>query len=132
VGYDATEADRIGHTRIGERHALAESDASWRVPRRARFRPHRTVEVAIVIDNLSVTGAGVRAPADVFVRLGEVVDLRLGEHWGQVRVMRCRKTDDVAIRYWGVEFLPSGNEFGAELSRRLDIYSAVHDDQMRD
>jgi hypothetical protein len=132
VGYDPTSPDRLGHTRIGERHALAERDASWRVPQRTRFRPHRVTEIEIVIDNLSVTGAGVRAPADVFVRLGEVVDLRLGEHWGQVQVMRCRKTDDPATRYWGVEFLPSGNDFSAELSRRLDIFSAVHLDPMRD
>jgi hypothetical protein len=117
---------------MGERHALAESNASWRVPQRTRFRPARVVEIDIVIDNLSVTGAGVRAPADVFVRLGQVVDLRLGEHWGQVQVMRCRRTEDPAIRYWGVEFLPSGNDFGAELSRRLDVFSAVHYDQMRD
>jgi hypothetical protein len=132
VAFDPTDPDdHPGHTRIGERHTLAESDASWRVPRRTRFRPHRIVEVEIIIDNLSVTGAGVRAPADVFVRLGQVVDLRLGEHWGQVRVTRCRRTEDPDVRYWGVEFLSSGNDFSAELSARLDAFSAVHHDQMR-
>jgi ribosomal 50S subunit-recycling heat shock protein len=104
----------------------------WRVVKRARFRPSKVVEVDVLIDNLSVTGAGVLSPADTFVKLGQVVDIRLGNHWGQVRVMRCRATDDPAVRYWGVEFLDNDNEFSAELSRRLDRYSAVHGEQMRD
>jgi hypothetical protein len=85
----------------------------------------------IVIDNLSVTGAGVRSSASAFVRLGEVVDLRLGRHWGEVKIMRCRTTSDPSIRYWGVEFLDNSPDFSLELSRRLAIYSAVHGDQMR-
>jgi hypothetical protein len=109
-----------------------EAGVVWRVVKRTRFRPSKVIEVDVVIDNLSVTGAGVLSPADTFVKLGQVVDLRLGRHWGQVRVLHCRATDDPAVRYWGVEFLDNDNAFAAELSRRLAIYSSVHGEQMRD
>ena len=103
------------------------------MPQRTRFRPTKVVEVPIVIDNLSVTGAGVQSAANSFVRLGQIVDLRLGSHWGRVQVMRCSETDDPQVRYWGVEFVESSNEFLEELSARLAAFSAVHEGQaMRD
>jgi hypothetical protein len=133
VGYDLPGVDQSDHHRIGERHTLHETGAAWRVPQRTRFRPAKMVEVPIVIDNLSVTGAGVQSAANSFVRLGQVVELRLGQHWGRVQVMRCRETDDPQVRYWGVEFVESSNEFLEELSARLAAFSAVHEGQvMRD
>lgn len=129
---DPQSADRSADGRLGERHVLHEGGAAWRVPQRARFRKPKTAVVDVVIDNLSVTGAGILSPADTFVRLKQVVELRLGEHWGLVKVLRCRSTDDPAVRYWGVEFLDNDNDFADELSRRLDAYSAVHGQSMRD
>lgn len=130
MGYNVQDSGATGHTRMGQRHALHEGGAAWRVPKRARFRPTRVVEMDVVIDNLSVTGAGITSAADAFVRLGQVVELRLGDHWGRVQVMRCRATDDPRIRYWGVEFLDSDRDFTEELSRRLAAYSRVADDRM--
>lgn len=124
---------RLGQQRIGNRLLLEGVLATWRVQRAGRFGRVKEVDREAVIDNISVTGAGILLLADPADQLGDVVDLCIGGVWGKIQIRRYQPTADDAVSFWGVEFLrPSGpfNQVISEIIGAESLVTAV--DEMRD
>jgi len=123
---------RLGQQRIGSRLYLDGVRATWRVERAGRFGRVKQLDREAVIDNISVTGAGILLLADPADQIGDVVDLCVSDAWGKIQVRRYQPTGDDAVSFWGVEFLRPDGAFNAAISEIISAQSMVGaDDEMR-
>lgn len=125
---------RLGQQRIGHRLHVDGTTITWRVQRPGRFGRMKPFDREAVIDNISVTGAGILLLTDPRDQIGEVVDVRIGEAWGRLIVRRYAPTGDPAVSFWGVEFIRPEGDFHAtiaEIIRREDASAVESDDDMR-
>ena len=94
--------------RIGERRRVEAVVVRWRSAeaRRgfaARFRG--PVGGEVVLDNLSVTGAGFIGPVDNGMTMNLHLEVELGGEWGLVQLARIRPSNSPGQKYYGVAFL---------------------------
>ena len=108
---------QITNQRIGDRIPVYVDGVEWQpvAPRRSLFkRPRLTARVVEV----SVSGAGILAPAEPHVPLGQIVTIVLNDRAGTVHVRRRERTTDPATLRYGVEFVSLDNPL-AELAKAL-------------
>jgi hypothetical protein len=123
---------RLGQQRIGNRLYLDGVRATWSVQRAGRFGRVKQLDREAVVDNLSVTGAGILLLADPADQIGDVVDLCISGAWGKILVRRYQPTGDDAVSFWGVEFIRPDGPFNAAISAIIGSQSLVGaDDEMR-
>ncbi len=107
--------EQITNQRIGDRILVDVDGAEWQpaAQRRSLFkRPQLTARVVEV----SVSGAGILAPAEPHVPLGQIVTIVLNGKAGTVYVRRRERTADPATLRYGVEFVSLDNPL-AELAK---------------
>lgn len=99
---------QITNQRIGDRVPVDVDGVEWQPagPRRSRFK--RTRLVARIVE-VSVSGAGILAPAEPHVPLGQIVTIVLNGRQGSVCVRRRERTADPAVIRYGVEFVSLDN-----------------------
>ncbi|MCU1452956.1 MAG: hypothetical protein JWN46_1102 [Acidimicrobiales bacterium] len=94
--------------RIGERHRVAPAPVRWRglqAPRGVVGRLRGPACGELILDNLSVSGAGFVGPADNGFAMNLRVEVELGGRWGLVQLMRIRPTNSPKHLYYGVAFV---------------------------
>ena len=124
---------RLGQQRIGSRLYLEGVRATWSVQRPGRFGRVKQLDREAVIDNISVTGAGILLLADPDDKIGDIVDLCISAAWGKIQIRRYQPTGDDAVSFWGVEFLRPDGPFNAAISEIISAQSMVTaQDEMRD
>jgi hypothetical protein len=69
-----------------------------------------------MLDNISITGAGMLLLADPDDKIGDIVEVRIRGAWGRMQIRRYEPTGDSAVSFWGVEFLRPAGEFHAAIS----------------
>jgi hypothetical protein len=91
--------------RIGRRHPVEGLEVVWIEPRwgaAATVDPPR--QWAGAVDDVSVTGAGIRGPIDLPVGPGTKAVVRYRGRDTGVIVRHCQRTDDPDVARFGVEF----------------------------
>ena len=102
--------------RIGTRAAVSPISVSW-LPALPRKHFHRAEKPhQAVVDELSVTGARVRALKDPSVRVGTQAVLTVGGASGLVEVRRIEAAPDPSDALYGVQFI----RLDAELQQFFD------------
>ena len=97
--------------RLGERRTVQPSELYWNLPKpswKQRFKKQEA-EVGLLQD-VSVTGAAVVAPANEHIGRGSRVPVAFGWVEGAVRVMRIEPHPDGQRVIYGVEFESSDSE----------------------
>lgn len=128
----AVEADEVimaaaGYERrVGSRHSVAWLEVGWRYwigpPEEGGSRPVGTATGHLV--DVSVTGAGVMAPASPYVGVGVAVALDFAGLHGGVVIRRVDAVNgEASARLYGVEFLDVHSELGVALG---DAFVARH------
>ncbi|MCB0988273.1 MAG: PilZ domain-containing protein [Acidimicrobiales bacterium] len=97
--------------RLGERRPVQSSELQWNVPKQtalSRFKKQQP-EVGLLQD-VSVTGAGVVAPISDQIQRGSKVAVAFGWVQGSVRVMRVEPHPDGVRAVYGVEWESTDSE----------------------
>ena len=91
--------------RLGKRQSTPDIRIGWRIDRETRrgLRMKPDPQEGVIID-ISVTGAGVLAPASDELRPGSRVRISFDSHEGTVSVRRIAPTSDPAVSRYGVTF----------------------------
>lgn len=123
---------RLGQQRIGSRLQIEGVQVTWRVQRAGRFGRVKVVDREAMLDNISITGAGVLILADPNDQIGDVVEVCIGGAWGRMQIRRYEPTGDAAVSFWGVEFLRPEGDFHAAISALISVdRHAESDEDMR-
>jgi hypothetical protein len=117
--------------RLGARVAVDGQWVAWDVSRpdrrSARERRRHPVEQQWgYVANLSVSGAGIIAPAAPHLRVGSMLDIVAGGFTGMVAIHRIAELEDPEVRMYGVSFVdfpPAFTEF---------VYSIIEADRPPD
>ena len=97
--------------RIGERVAVAAMQLTWEpVVSDDTDVVSGDAQQALLMD-VSVTGAGLFAPADPIATVGDLFIICFDEARAVVEVRRFSPTDDMQLHYYGVQFVAMERAF---------------------
>ena len=99
--------------RIGERVGVGAMELTWAPAVDNADRDADGAGQALLMD-ISVTGAGLFAPADPEGAVGDVFIVSFNNARAVVEVRRVSTTDDPSLRYYGVEFVTMERDFERE------------------
>ena len=103
----------VPNRRIGERVIVGAAEVTWWPMVNTDVRP-RGVPRALLMD-LSVTGAGLFGPTYPTVHVDDLMIVGFNNARAVVSVRRVSPTDDVDLRYYGVEFVSMEPVFQREV-----------------
>jgi hypothetical protein len=103
----------VPNRRIGERVIVGAAEVTWWPMVNTDVRP-RSVPRALLMD-LSVTGAGLFGPTYPTVHVDDMMIIGFNDARAVVSVRRVSPTDDVDLRYYGVEFVSMEPVFQREV-----------------
>ena len=110
---------QITDQRIGDRIPVDIDGVAWLPPMRRRsFLRRSSLHTARVVE-FSLSGAGVLAPAEPLVPMGQLVTMVMNGHRGTVKVRRRVATDDPAIARYGVEFVELDEAFREDVRAKF-------------
>ena len=114
-----------GNRRIGERTAIEPTDITWLpVQKKPRLRRRTKPKPALLVQ-LSVTGAGVVAPADFAVHAGTRAVIEIDGLHGLVEVRHIEPSNDPFMSLYGVEFLSLDPKLSQRINRTLSAGSVA-------
>lgn len=91
--------------RLGDRKPVEPTQIQWNVPASGWLKRFRRGEAqAGILQDVSVTGAAVVAPANPSITLGDMIPVSFGWIEGEVRVKRIDPHLDGSNSIYGVEF----------------------------
>lgn len=99
---------QITNQRIGDRIPVDVTGVEWRPRAKKGWRARRARLTARVVE-VSVSGAGILAPAEPHVPLGEMVTVVVNGREAVVHVRRRERTADPGVLRYGVEFATLDN-----------------------
>ncbi|MCU1354185.1 MAG: hypothetical protein JWM05_3394 [Acidimicrobiales bacterium] len=91
----------------------------WHAPSTGDEQPPLVSQPVVgkaILDNISVTGAGLLISARIGITPGTDLAIELNGHWGPVHVVRVKLTAEPALVYCGVTFAGCSAEFLAEVA----------------
>lgn len=107
--------------RIGRRHAVDPTHVRWRTDQKRRkkmFAKADGLQTGVIVD-LSISGAGIRAPSDEEIQVGDSVGIEVGGHIGAVTIRRITPCEVVGEALYGVEFSNPNAKFARWLHHQL-------------
>jgi hypothetical protein len=114
--------------RIGRRARIGGLDITWVVPRRSAWTLRRSpIEAVGRVEDVSLTGAAITAPADAPLLIGETVIIRFQGFDNSVVVRRAQATDDPAVVRVGVELVVVHPELKHRITQAV-VESSRRDD----
>lgn len=112
-------AEQRFEQRIGRRHPVEPTKIRWRVDRKKKlFGKAPGPEYGLIVD-MSISGAGIRAPADDDLSVGSSVGIEVGGHVGAVTIRRISDADVPGESIYGVEFANPNAKFARWLHHQL-------------
>ena len=105
--------------RIGRRHPVEPTKIRWRVDRKKKVFGKAPAPQHGVLVDLSISGAGIRAPSDDDLTVGASVGIEVGGHVGAVWIRRISDSDVIGESVYGVEFSNPNAKFARWLHHQL-------------